>query len=43
MSTKRDWKLAGKVDTHDITTAVVISGGNVDLDLYAGIQREESG
>jgi threonine dehydratase len=35
--------LAGKVDTHGITTAVVLSGGNVDLDLYAEIQREESG
>lgn len=35
--------LAGKVETRDRTTAVVISGGNVDLDLYAEIQREASG
>lgn len=35
--------LAGKAATHGKTTAVVISGGNVDLDLYAAIQREESG
>jgi threonine dehydratase len=35
--------LAGKVETKGKTTAVVISGGNVDLDLYAEIQREGSG
>ena len=35
--------LAGKVETNGKTIVVVISGGNVDLDLYAEIQREESG
>ena len=35
--------LSGKVATKGKTTVVVISGGNVDLDLYAEIQREESG
>ena len=35
--------LAGKVETNGRTTVVVISGGNVDLDLYAEIQREGSG
>ena len=32
--------LAGKVDVADKTTAVVLSGGNVDETLYAEIQRE---
>ena len=31
--------LAGKVDTRARTTVVVVSGGNVDVDLYAEIQR----
>ncbi|NCF13955.1 MAG: pyridoxal-phosphate dependent enzyme [Gammaproteobacteria bacterium] len=35
--------LAGKIDTRGKTTAVVLSGGNVDGDLFAEIQREESG
>ena len=35
--------LAGQVDTDGKTTVVVISGGNVDVELYAEIQREESG
>ena len=35
--------LAAKIDTHDRTTVVVVSGGNVDRDLYAEIQREGSG
>lgn len=35
--------LAGKVATADRTTVVVISGGNVDVELYAAIQREASG
>lgn len=35
--------LAGKIDTKGKTTAVVLSGGNVDGDLFAEIQREESG
>ncbi len=35
--------LAGKIDTGGKTTAVVLSGGNVDADLFAEIQREESG
>jgi len=35
--------LAGRVDTRDKTTVVVLSGGNVDSDLFASIQREASG
>ena len=35
--------LAGKIDTAGKTTAVVLSGGNVDGDLFAEIQREGSG
>ena len=35
--------LSAKVATAGKTTVVVISGGNVDLELYAEIQREESG
>ncbi|MCH7820730.1 MAG: threonine/serine dehydratase [Proteobacteria bacterium] len=30
--------LAGKVDTADKTTVVVLSGGNVDIELFAAIQ-----
>lgn len=30
--------LAGKIDTEDKTTAIVISGGNIDEDLFAKIQ-----
>ncbi len=32
--------LSGKIDTRNKTTAVVLSGGNVDDDLYAEIQGE---
>jgi len=32
--------LAGKVDTANKTTAVVLSGGNVDAELFASIQTE---
>lgn len=32
--------LAGRIDTSGKTTVVVISGGNVDRELYAEIQRE---
>ena len=32
--------LCGKIDATDKTTAVVISGGNVDIDLFAEIQAE---
>ncbi|MDH3533786.1 MAG: threonine/serine dehydratase [Gammaproteobacteria bacterium] len=32
--------LAGKIDTSDQTTAVVLSGGNVDYEVYASIQGE---
>jgi threonine dehydratase len=32
--------LAGKVDTVDKTTGVVLSGGNVDRELFASIQAE---
>ena len=35
--------LSGKVDSRGATTVVVISGGNVDRELYAEIQREGSG
>jgi len=35
--------LSGKVDTRDRTTVVVLSGGNVDGELFAEIQRESSG
>ena len=34
--------LAGKVDTADRTTAVVLSGGNVDRDLFAEIQADST-
>ena len=32
--------LAGKVDTAGKTTAIVFSGGNVDVELFASIQTE---
>lgn len=32
--------LAGKITTKDRTTVVVLSGGNVDTELFASIQRE---
>lgn len=35
--------LSGKIDTAGKTTAVVLSGGNVDSELFAAIQRETSG
>lgn len=35
--------LAGKIDMKGKTTAVVLSGGNVDSDLYAEIQNAVSG
>jgi threonine dehydratase len=35
--------LSGKIDTQGKTTVVVISGGNVDGELFAEIQREVSG
>lgn len=35
--------LAGRIDTSDKTTVVVLSGGNVDTDLFAEIQRGSSG
>jgi threonine dehydratase len=34
--------LAGRIETAGKTTAVVLSGGNVDSDLFAAIQRQES-
>jgi len=34
--------LAGRIETSDKTTVVVLSGGNVDTDLYAEIQRGSS-
>ena len=35
--------LSGRIDVSAQTTVVVISGGNVDLELYDEIQREGSG
>lgn len=35
--------LSGKIDAQDRTTVVVISGGNVDGELFAEIQRQGSG
>lgn len=35
--------LSGKLETRDKTSVVVISGGNVDGELFAEIQREGSG
>ena len=32
--------LAAKVATADTTTVIVLSGGNVDIDLFAEIQAE---
>ena len=34
--------LAGKIDTRDRNTAVVLSGGNVDFELFASIQEDET-
>lgn len=33
--------ISGKIDTRDKITAVVVSGGNVDVAMYASIQRED--
>jgi len=35
--------LTGKIDTKGKTTAIVLSGGNVDRDLFAAIQSSASG
>ena len=35
--------LAGKIDTEGKTTAIVLSGGNVDVELFARIQQGGSG
>lgn len=35
--------LAGKIETNGKTTAIVLSGGNVDVGLFAEIQRGSSG
>jgi threonine dehydratase len=35
--------LSGKIETQGKTTVVVLSGGNVDIDLYADIQSSASG
>jgi len=32
--------LSGKLDTRGLTTAIVLSGGNIDVDLFAEIQAE---
>ncbi len=33
--------LSGKIETRDKVTVVVVSGGNVDAEMYASIQRNE--
>ena len=33
--------LSGKIETRDKVTVVVVSGGNVDAEMYASIQRDE--
>jgi threonine dehydratase len=33
--------LSEKIDTRDKVTVVVLSGGNVDVDLFASIQSEK--
>lgn len=35
--------LSGKIETRNRTTVIVLSGGNVDAELFAEIQREASG
>jgi threonine dehydratase len=35
--------LAGKIDTKEKTTAIVLSGGNVDSEIFAEIQNSVSG
>ena len=35
--------LAGKIDTADKTTALVLSGGNVDFEMFAAVQEERDG
>ncbi len=32
--------LAGRIETADRTTAIVLSGGNVDFELFSRVQRE---
>lgn len=32
--------LAGRIDTHDKVTAIVLSGGNIDAEMFASIQEE---
>ena len=32
--------LSGKILTRDQVTAIVLSGGNIDVELFASIQRE---
>jgi threonine dehydratase len=34
--------LAGKADTAGQTTAIIFSGGNVDVELFASIQTERT-
>ena len=35
--------LSGRIATRDKTTAIVLSGGNVDAELFAAVQRNPSG
>jgi threonine dehydratase len=32
--------LSGKIQTRDRVTAIVLSGGNIDVEMFASIQRE---
>lgn len=34
--------LSGKIDTRDKLTVIVLSGGNVDAEMFAAIQKEQS-
>ena len=32
--------LSGKIQTRDRVTAIVLSGGNIDVEMFASIQKE---
>ncbi len=40
---RRNTVLSGKIETGGKTTAVVISGGNVDIGMYASVQESADG
>jgi threonine dehydratase len=33
--------LSGKIQTRDRVTAIVLSGGNIDVEMFASIQNEQ--